>query len=111
MEKSSDPTSHFDLTDLMKEFDVLDDEILWPKFEVKKNKDGYEVVAVLDGFLKDDIFIDLTEKYLCISSPKQGAQFKKEFHLPFVVDLQNIDVKMEDGKFQLKLKRAKKLKK
>lgn len=95
-----------DLDELMEEFDISSDEAIWPEFEVKKTNGDFEVEANMKDLVANDIYVDLTDDYLCVSSPKKGSEFKKEFSLPFQVDLGKVDVKMDDGNFWLRLKKS-----
>lgn len=98
--------STYDLSDLMDEFVVPSDTALWPNFSLKSQRNKISLTADISPLSAEDIFVDLSDEYVCVSSAHVEHSFKKEFTLPFSVDLGKVTITIRNGKLRLLLLRT-----
>lgn len=80
----------------------LEKGVNYPKTNVQKNDNGYEVLISVPGLSKEDLKISVKEGVLKISFDKEGGStfvgnFTKSYTLPDEVNENQIEGKVENG--------------
>ena len=97
-----------------------DDDVVWsPRIEVTENENRFEVSAELPGMDAKDIQVDVRNNILTLSGEKKSEKeekdrqrvicervygaFNRSFHLPTLVDSDNIKARFKNGVLTLEL--------
>ena len=121
-EISSILNRHFD--NYYPEYGFDDVEKMTMPLEVRDKKEEYDIRAELPGVKKEDLDIEINEKYLTINAVKSEekkedekfykksefsyGEFSRTVYLPEDVDVEKIDAKLEHGVLKLTVPKVEK---